>query len=114
MGNSLKKSMIMGFSLLPTIDALKGNKLVLLTPAGVVTGILEEEDAEDMKTASGLIKSTVSTVEDNYFKESTVENNDGFMLLRQVTLMIGNNTFNFESFVVFFDQIIGVSIAAVN
>jgi hypothetical protein len=111
---SLKKSII--FDLYSVLDTLKpeGSKIVLLTAAGVVTADPVNPDEINTEKPDGSLITAVKHLSDNYRKlykqESPAPGNDGYIVLRNARLRsLGQDT-SFDVLIVFFDQIIGVTI----
>lgn len=53
----------------------------------------------------------LDTIAEKY--EADIEGNDGYMLLSDVTVINGNTRTNFEHMIVFYDQIIGVTLGTI-
>ena len=85
MMNSLKKMVICTLAMAPQTDMFANNQVILTTAAGVIAGTMVEE----------------------------IEGNDGYMLLSDVTVINGNTRTNFEHMIVFYDQIIGMTLGTI-
>lgn len=102
------------------INSLSGlssdkNKLVFITAAGIISGYLSEiNDKSNIRTASGSMSMTAGTLLDDYEKNiqslKDINENDGFILLKDVTINNEPSTFSTASFFLFFDQVIAVAI----
>lgn len=99
-----------GGGILLSIDALKGNKVILATPMGLIFGTLCEENVTDNPDAGQNILATLceKVVED--YELDKISGNDGFMLLTDASIKATGTTINVGSIIVFYDQIIGVSL----
>lgn len=112
---SFKKSLIRSFYTLPLVDELKDIKVVFVTHAGIITGTPVQNDEPD-KAIHDLYTISMECVKD-YRKDHSLDTslpldgNDGFMILKNVELKSGNTTFHFNYLNIFFDQIIGVTLA---
>lgn len=109
--NTLKKEIIKAFAGATDIDALRGNNIVLITATGMITGRLCDPDTplEDMSGAA-ILNALVEQVTDAYGPEN-IEGNDGYIQLTDVVIRAsGNTTYNVGNLIVFYDQIIGVSL----
>lgn len=116
---SIKKQIITHFCGLTQTDLLKGNKLILLTAFGIVSGELifdvPDDSSEDInnKVLSNIIK----RISDDYCADYSIElptnGNDGCFLLKNVEILSSSTSqksISLAQLVVFFDQIIGVSV----
>lgn len=108
---TLKKQIILGLAKAPDLDALKGNTLILVTPLGVISGSLCDENSvgKDVAGEAFLLALTKKLAEG--FGKENIEGNDGYLLLSDVKVQTGGNvTYNLPHLVVFYDQIIGVTL----
>jgi len=97
------------------MDELKSNQLVVLTGAGVISGNPVEKgtiDETSPKTfVSALTQMTFEQYKSDYSIDSSLPGNDGFFALKDAVLRTGSNTtYNIGEVIIFFDEIIGVSI----
>lgn len=108
---SMKKEMIISFMTLPKVDGLTNNKLILSTSCGIMQG----EPLNDADFENNLLANLVTEFAKNYFEKYSINpdestpNNDGYIALKNVTFQ-GNPGYNMPFLVVFYDQILGVSI----
>ena len=115
MNDSVKKEMVLGMSVIPTIDGLESNKLQLVTAIGLISGRLAPTDItfdkEETSHFSRFITSRVLDVLKKQHEDEPVGDNGCFLLV-DVTLNPLNNgpVVKLDSLVVFYDQIIGVTI----
>lgn len=106
---SMKKRLICDLSLVTEIEELKGNEIILVTPAGVVIGYPADPDK------LGIVAKLAHAVSQNHLKDHeypddmVLPGNDGYIALRDVQIRTGGATYNFEELLVFFDQVIGMS-----
>ena len=111
---SLKKHIIQDYSLIPLYDGMQDHKLILITAAGTIVGtpILKDDDDE---SALSLAKMTAHYTSDYGEKYSLGDDfkalgNDGFLMIKNVEIINLNQKTHLPFLIVFFDQIIGVSI----
>ena len=108
---SLKKHIIKSLSNLSSDN----NKLVFITAAGIISGYQSEiNDKSNIRTASSSMSMTAGTLlkdyEQNIQSLKDINENDGFILLKDVTINNGHSAFSTPSFFLFFDQVIAVAI----
>lgn len=105
--NSLKKIMCANFTALSSLKEMEGNKVYFLTSFGMVSGRYSPNEPDENKIC-------LSTLAKNFFNELSEDEkkasgNDGYILLKDVEISNGSLTFSFPEFMLFFDQIIGIS-----
>lgn len=123
---SFKKTVIMGFYEAILQETLKGNSLILATHSGIITGTpipAEEIEAIESKSnfsemtkkessicmTSTMLEAMGEAYDEKYDAKHSSPENDGCILLKDVVLRSSGATYSFQTFVVFFDQILGVS-----
>lgn len=111
---SLKKHMIKEFLEMPLYDELSDYRLILITSAGIIIGDpVTEDDSDDV--ANDLSK-TVKIFTDDYYgrnnidKNVSLDNDDGFLCLKNVELKSSTNTFHIPFITIFYNDIIGITI----
>ena len=111
--NSFKKEMITAYAYSPEISILDKNNVVLLTPAGIITGKLINPDVkDDMKVE--IFTNINNGIINRFTKDGrAVSGNDGFISLKDAVLLNCGHSVNIGCINVFFDQIIGVTIGNV-
>lgn len=117
-GASLKKSLIVAMSSIPSFEGLENNELILTTAAGNICGKLISDDQLDSETdLSGVIANICGEISKKYLDnlsstEFGVDGNDGYLFLTDVSIKSCSSNFitHLPFMVVFYDQIIGVSI----
>lgn len=109
---SLKKTLIQNCFNAVNLEELKGNKVILITAAGMIIGTLSEDsDILADQIMLGINKSAIAA-----FKEETgneeVGGNDGYVCLTDATVKstISNYSFQVPVIDVFYDQIIGITV----
>ena len=114
---SLKKEIIKNFIFLPDLDALKNNKIVLATALGLVSGRLpSDEEVENKESLNAALVKICSDTANEYksnlslSETDNLPDNDGYIYLVDVEIKSSNAVFKTPFMVVFYDQIIGVSI----
>lgn len=101
---------------------LENNRIIFYTPIGVIEGDyidkgidkIDELDSEYSILATiceGLYDEYVETYES---EKSPLPGDDGFLILKDVVIRNSNNTFRIPSFILFYDQIIGISIGNID
>ena len=124
MNQSLKKYMVLIFSALVNNDLLESSKLLLVTPFGVVTGtpVLKPLTSELGKiklresTTKDIVRFFADKSEKNYSFDSianhdSLSETDGYILLEDVEIQgAAFNNVYIPSLLVFFDQIVALSI----
>ena len=118
---SMKKSVILVFSEAST--QIK-NSLILMTPMGLICGkvsaaeIPTEEELNKIhgcattEESASVIATLLSAARHNYGDDPII-GNDGYLALTDVTVKgSGGATFNVGNLVVFYDQIIGITLGS--
>nr|DAL93890.1 MAG TPA: hypothetical protein [Caudoviricetes sp.] len=113
-----KKTVIRKFCSLSLTKQLKANKITVVTPAGIISGkvAIDYNDEKDLTVDNLIFKYSYEFIseyrKDHGFKESeSLPGNDGFICLSDVSIITGNQTTKLPSLIVFFDQIIAVTIS---
>ncbi|MBD5449698.1 MAG: hypothetical protein HDR28_06010 [Lachnospiraceae bacterium] len=111
---SLKKTLIRIYSAIPFMDKLKDQKLIIITHAGIITGIpiaKDECNEIDNEMASMSLMCIEGYRKEHSIDESQpIDGNDGFISLKDVDFKSGALTCHFNILNVFFDQIVGITI----
>ena len=115
---SLKKTVILSMAKAREFEHLGENKLVLLTPMGIITGTMAKlRDGEVSKSSeliSHIAKSAKESYDEKFGGDEPLDGNDGYIILENATTMPSDGrSYNFKQLVVFYDQIIGVTIGAI-
>lgn len=114
---TFKKSLITGFASVTESDVLKGSDLVLLTTFGVVKGHMFNSDdqtsEENVNIFSRLQDKAYEIYKEDYLSdEEGLPGNDGCLHLTNVEIISGSGShFIFNDLIVFFDQIIGITMS---
>lgn len=123
--SSLKDTLILGMATAPTIEAFQNNSLVLLTAAGTISGtMIENEDPKNIADTDPnavsafalgtIVKGCKKAFNKQEEVESEVIGNDGYLILKDVTVTnFSGVTTKMGALVVFFDQIIGVTLGTI-
>lgn len=112
---SLKKFLITALAHVTTMKEGGFNKdsIVIVTAAGVITGKQSIYDPNS-KPSENQVTTIVEVADKEYkknFTESTVAGNDGYLTVRGATLTMSSGVqYTFDNLVVFFDQIIGITV----
>ena len=119
----LKKTIIEKMYALLLTDEFKGNKLVISTANGIITGVPEQYLSEYNKTkspeilAEAILYRVIERVTDEYREQYGLQDscpqNDGFIFLKDVTIASGNSITDLTNLIVFYDQIIGITLAKI-
>lgn len=113
---SLKKFMIRNYEKLPGTKDFPYHKLILITAAGMICGLPVDEEADKEKDEIGPLFQQNHKLYHDYRKENdipedqTLPGNDGYIMLKDVSIMANNQITRLSSMVVFCDEIIGVTI----
>lgn len=114
---SLKKELTLYFSHLPSVDGLNENKLILATPLGLITGRFPtEEKCDDVDNINAILSKLCAKITNDYKTELSLSETDhlpddeGYLYLVDVEIKTPSNNFTLPFMVVFYDQIIGISI----
>ena len=108
MNDSLKKAVITGLSIAPSLEELSDNQLVLITALGLIIGTPVSLNDKCEDTGTRLMQSVLSKIHEGIQPQGA---NDGCLLLTDVTIYTStNHPINIGTTTVFFDQIIGASI----
>ena len=120
MSESLKKKVILSFASSLSADGLEKNHIILTTSAGLISGKplppetdFDETRQDGQQMSVDEIYTMLLKIAGEHF-EGNVEGNDGYMLLTDATIRNQNTTYNLGTIVVFYDQIIGVSLGSLN
>mgnify|MGYP004462421655 CR=1 FL=1 len=113
--STLKKDLILKFSCMPTLPELANNHLLLVTATGVISGDIITDSESD--TALSILAKVSKSIADDYKNDEgttdSLDGNDGFIALKNVTIKSSNCITTLDFLNVFFDQIIGVSIGKI-
>lgn len=110
---TLKKLIITAMSSAPEIEGLEDNDLILTTSAGIIFGkLISDEEANNDPFAIVCGKIAEDYQKENFSSDSCLPGNDGYLYLKDVKIKStsSNLTTRLPLLIVFFDQIIGVSI----
>lgn len=112
---TLKKRIIRGLADISDTEAAGKKQLILTTAIGLISGkIYTGEEARSEPIGKGSIGEFLPGIVGNY-NPAEIDENDGFLALKDVTIRIGaNNMIFLDSLVVFYDQIIGVTIGSID
>lgn len=111
---SLKKFMLRHYEQIPGSSDFEYHKLILITAAGMICGTPVSEDEED-KEVGLLFKRNHDLVQDyrttyDIPKQKRLAGTDGYIMLKDVTIMSSSQNTRLSSLVVFCDEIIGVTV----
>lgn len=122
--SSLKKSLIIAMSCVPKVEGLEENNLILTTSAGIISGkVPSEQEIDDENSLCGVLYEICDNTKEEYLKnisstdsEPVIVGNDGYIILKDVKIRsTSSDTITHMNFmVVFYDQIIGVTIGNIN
>lgn len=115
---SLKKYLIRGIATIPSIEGMEKNKIILVTSCGLIIGeIMKSTDDLSLSNAFFTSVDTLTSMylEDNKLSPDSVpDGNDGYILLKNVTIKNNTGDINLPILCVFYDQIIGATIGNSN
>lgn len=112
MSKSLKKAIIKTFQLAPEMNGLEKNDVILTTPIGLICGkpVKEEEITDAWNTYKALLG-----IAKEDFNDSDISGDDGYFVLAEATIRPPNGgKINLGHIIVFYDQIIGVSLGTLS
>lgn len=122
--SSLKKSLIIAMSCISKVKGLEENNLILTTSAGIISGkVPSEQEIDDENSLCGVLYEICDNTKEEYLKnisstdsEPVIVGNDGYIILKDVKIRsTSSDTITHMNFmVVFYDQIIGVTIGNIN
>lgn len=122
--SSLKKSLIIAMSCIPKVEGLEENNLILTTSAGIISGkVPSEQEIDDENSLCGVLYEICDNTKEEYLKnisstdsEPVIVGNDGYIILKDVKIRStsSDTITNMHFMVVFYDQIIGVTIGNIN
>lgn len=112
---SLKRTLVNSVAY-GTLKHYKGNEVILLTPAGILSGEFVEcpESAAGLKSESAEFQTMMLLELSTQYKDEhqiqKVDGNDGFLPLKNVIFHCSNDRiYKFPYLTVFYDQIIAVA-----
>ncbi len=113
--HSLKKDIIIKLSMIPLLQGMENNNIIVMTSAGTYTGkiISNEDDTPEIALPFVNMLSELADQyrQDNHIDENTLlDGNDGYLILKDVQLRTNGPIINMPFVVLFFDQIVGISI----
>lgn len=120
MNETMKKHIVNSLAKTTKIEGLDSNHLILVTAAGIICGnpssssplTREEVTSKDGPISNSdvakLYVSFLTAAKETY--DGDVSGNDGYLFLENAFIQTPNGTQNLGNIVVFYDQIIGVSI----
>lgn len=108
---SIKKLMIVSVLELLGNQSLQNKKIILLTAAGLIKGriFIQENPSQEFDSPLWALTQAVSMSYEQYCPDSPLPGNDGFLLLKDVTVEQAGTKTELDSMIVFYDQIIAVS-----
>jgi len=119
MPESLKKNIIYSLETLCTLEGLERNQLILFTAAGTIYGdvVVNDDDVADHVTSENLLQKIIEQSTKTYKEENGIDGpvsgNDGYVFLKNVTILNGNRT-NIPCLVVFIDQIVAAAVGNID
>lgn len=121
---SIKKILIQYFASSLSVEGFESNKLIIYTSSATISGcpVMENSVSNEDKPADNstdLLVYLTQKITDDYFDEygdGPTPGNDGYIILKDAVFRPGgsNETTQTPFLVVFFDQIIGVTIGILN
>lgn len=85
-----------------------GGRLVVVTPAGVITGV-PAQPLEGDSIYAKINNAAIQRYQMEYQPESPIGGSDGCFMLLDVTLQSGKTATNLPHMMVFYDQIVGIT-----
>lgn len=109
--NTLKTELIYKLSFLITQEKFEQNDIILVTPAGVISG-----KPIFNTCSSSFVNDFIQSVRNKYLVSKSqnegilLDNNDEFILLENATLVCGTTKSFFKTLTVFLDQVTAISL----
>lgn len=96
-------------------DNIRNDNIILMTASGIVKGIpvkyMDEMDDSNEKFFAKIVQDTTDMYnEKRNSEENPISENDGYIMLRDVIMDNGAGTYNIPIAVIFYDQILGISL----
>jgi len=114
--HSLKKEIVFKSSIIPMAGDKNAASVLFYTALGIINGTILEKNESDLTL--NLLAKTYHDITKRYKEEFGIEErqhlegDDGFLMLKDVEITMTNgNTRETNFFVLFYDQIIGVSLS---
>ncbi len=113
---SMKKELIRKLAhLTVNEDDIRNENIIIMTSTGIVKGIpvkyMDEMDDSSEKWFAKLVQDVTDEYnEQRNSKENPISENDGYIMLRDVIMDNGAGTYNLPIAVIFYDQILGISL----
>jgi len=117
---SLKKHIVRYLSVAPEIPELAGKEIVILTPMGIIIGMLPPADIDSQVNYDGtkLLCEIAAQLNESYKSEYDItlplEGDEGYIILTHARCLTNNSVTNIESVLIFYDQIIGITFGNVD
>lgn len=114
--DSLKKELINSIQSIPLVESCQDNVVTVVTAAGVIIGtpLSQDEDADNFMAQ--FVEKTAGYYRKDHSLDDTqpLDGNDGCFILKDVKLLAGNSTYNFNVLTIFFDQVIAITVGKMN
>lgn len=108
---SLKKCICKFFVDAPSIEGLENNKIIFITSIGMIIANGIDDSSAEHSVITKLTESIAEVYcESHNIGDEPLPENDGYILLKDVVIKNSNTTYNFNEIVLFYDQIIGITI----
>ena len=113
--STLKKSIITHLSAIPLVEGMENNSIIVMTPAGTYTGKPVSSKNDNSETVLSFVE-ILSEFADKYRQDNQIaeneslDGNDGYLMLKDVQLQTSGSTINMPFAILFFDQIVGITI----
>lgn len=121
---SFKKYVIKMFSAMPCSEAFLQNEVCLVTALGIITGRFSLKHIPESESSGSLSEKTFHTqmfdeiflnyCENYNIEPSSLSGNDGAIVLNDVKILNNGVIAEMNELVVFFDQIIAISLGSQN
>lgn len=115
---SLKNYIIRGIATIPSIEGMEKNKIILVTSCGLIIGEIFKS-TNDLSLSNAFF-TAVDTIASTYLENNKLspdfipDGNDGYILLKNVTIKNTTGDIALPTLCVFYDQIIGATIGNSN
>ena len=116
---SLKKELTINMADLLTAEAMEKNKIAIITSIGLITGRYPtEKELEDKDNSNSALTKFCTNIGNEYKKTLSLSETDklpgdeGYLYLVDVVIKAPNQSYRLPFMIVFFDQIIGISMGS--
>jgi len=112
---TLKKQIVRTIAAAMQAEGMEQNKVIILTAGGLIAGTVYSEENFSKTDLSHCLVPGLAEAAVKDYDTSILDGNDGYLPLSDVTIKNGpNNSMKVPSLIVFYDQIIGITLGNFN